>query len=132
MNMDKHAFTASEKIKKIKTEEIRIKKMTIKLYLFFLVFMTTAIILREITYGVFNICVDDWMKDPESHRVRDMWNVLMYILPCTFLSLACGCGLVAIVVDAMAALSAGLRILWCKRRQYSAVQSVRGGDDVTL
>ncbi|EAA0562716.1 hypothetical protein DKG82_23065 [Salmonella enterica subsp. enterica serovar Lexington] len=131
MNMDNHAFTASEKIKKIKTEEIRIKKMTIKLYLFFLVFMTTAIIMWEITHGVFNIWADDWMKDPESRRVKDMWNVLMYILPYTFLSLACGCGLAAIVVDAMAVLSAGLRILWFKRRQYSAVQSVQGGDDAT-
>ncbi|ECV2306889.1 hypothetical protein H7D82_000852 [Salmonella enterica] len=131
MNMDNHAFTASEKIKQIKTEEIRIKKMTIKLYLFFLVFMIAAIIFWEITHGVFNIWIDDWMKDPESHRIKDMWNVLMYIIPYSFLSLACGCGLAALVVDAVVGLSSGLRIFWCKRRQYSAVQSVRGGDDAT-
>lgn len=131
MNMDNHAFRASEKIKKIKTEEVRIKKMTIKLYLFFLVFMTTTIILWEITHRVFNIWADDWMKDPESHPVKEMWNVLMYILPYTFVSLACGCGLTAIIVDAIASLSAGLRILRCKRRQYSVVQPVEGGDDAT-
>lgn len=125
--MNNQTVTTDEKIKKNKAAEIRIRSMTMSLYLFFLVFMITAIIVWLITHGIFNICNDYWLKDPEAHRFKDIWNVLMYIILFIFLSLACGCGLTAIVVDVMTGLPTGFR----KRPKGRAVKLLREGDDAT-
>ncbi|EDU9607370.1 hypothetical protein S789_004343 [Salmonella enterica subsp. enterica serovar Gaminara] len=121
--MNNQTVTSGEKIKKNKAAEIRIRSMTMSLYLFFLVFVITAIIVWIITHGVFNICSDYWLKDPEAHRFKDILNVLMYIIPFIFLSLACGCGLTAIVVDVMTGLPTGFR----KRPKGRAVKLLREG-----
>ncbi|WP_147187498.1 hypothetical protein [Salmonella enterica] len=79
--MNNQTVTTDKKIKKNKAAEIRIRSMTMSLYLFFLVFMITAIIVWLITHGIFNICNDYWLKDPEAHRFKDIWNVLIRLAP---------------------------------------------------
>ncbi|EIY6650725.1 conjugal transfer protein TrbF [Salmonella enterica] len=32
---------------------------------------------------IFDVCIDDWIKDPAAQFYRQMWNVLMYAIPWT-------------------------------------------------
>lgn len=39
---------------------------------------------------IFDVWIDDWIKEPAAQFHRQMWNVLMYAIPWTFYALGCG------------------------------------------
>ncbi|HID6778908.1 TPA: F-type conjugal transfer protein TrbF [Escherichia coli] len=78
------------KIRKIKRDIERGCDNAIKHFWLFVVFFVAGLLLWTVMNVIFDACIDSWKADPELNNVRDMWNILMYAIPCTLLALAAG------------------------------------------
>ncbi|HAM4813209.1 TPA: F-type conjugal transfer protein TrbF [Escherichia coli] len=81
----------------------------------FLVLLIAGVVMRTVMHIIFDACVDSWKADPELNNLRDMWNILMYVIPLTLWALSSGFLVTGLLVYSYALLDRNIRIFLLKR-----------------
>ncbi|MBZ9022883.1 F-type conjugal transfer protein TrbF [Escherichia coli] len=119
------------KIRKIKRDIERGCDNAIKHFWLFVVFFVAGLLLWTVMNVIFDACIDSWKADLELNNVRDMWNILMYAIPCTLLALAAGF-LVTFFLSPMFELIFGnIMIFLLKRRMRRENKLREGGNNAS-
>lgn len=119
------------KIRSIERDYKYISRTTDRYAALFLVFMTAGIVLWTVMNVIFDACIDSWKADPELNNVRDMWNILMYAIPCTLLALASGFFVTGYLFPLFALLGRNIMIFLLKRRMRREYSFREGNNDAS-
>ncbi|MGG7695209.1 F-type conjugal transfer protein TrbF [Klebsiella aerogenes] len=88
-------LTTKEKTEQLKAEFIR-RDRRLDIYLeLFIVFLVAGALLFWVMTTMFSLCVDDW-KASGDLRIKDLWNILMYVIPYALVAVGLGFLVVAL------------------------------------
>lgn len=88
-------LTTKEKTEQLKAEFIR-RDRRLDIYLeLFIVFLVAGALLFWVMTTMFSLCVDDW-KASGDLRIKDLWNILMYVIHYALVAVGLGFLVVAL------------------------------------
>lgn len=119
------------KIRKIKRDTDRSCNNAIKHFWLFVVFFVAGLIVKNVMHDFFSASIDSWKTDPELNDFRDMWNILMYVIPLTLWALAGGFFTVYVVNPLNELINGGVGILLRKRRMCRENNLREGNNDAS-
>ena len=102
-----------------------------KYFWLFVVFFAAGLIVRNVMHDFFSAGIDSWKADPELNNVRDMWNILMYAIPCTLWALASGFFVTGYLFPLCALLGRNIMIFLLKRRMRRENKLREGGNNAS-
>ena len=82
-------------------------------------------------HDFFSAGIDSWKADPELNNLRDMWNILMYVIPLTLWALSSGFLVTGLLVYSYALLDRNIRIFLLKRRMRRENNLREGNNDAS-
>ena len=125
----KTVLTTKEKTEQLKSEFIRRDRRP-GIYLeLFMVFLVTGALLFWVMTAMFSLCVEDW-KASGDLRVKDLWNILMYVIPYTLVAVSVGFLVVAMSLSLLNFVSYYLNIIFIQRKDRIKSSGVsHGGPD---
>ncbi|MHA0962828.1 conjugal transfer protein TrbF [Enterobacter cancerogenus] len=77
--------------------------------------LIAGILSRIFMAYVFDACVDDWLRD-DHRQVKDLWNVLMYVIPLIFFALAGGLAVAGVLYSVLSVIAANLQMFIVRRK----------------
>lgn len=122
-------LTTKEKTEQLKSEFIRRDRRP-GIYLeLFMVFLVAGALLFWIMTAMFSLCVEDW-KASGDLRVKDLWNILMYVIPYALVAVSVGFLVVAMSLSLLNFVSYYLNIIFIQRKDRIKSSGVsHGGPD---
>lgn len=119
-------LTTKEKTEQQKSEFIR-RDRRLGIYLeLFMVFLVAGALLFWVMTAMFSLCVDDW-KASGDLRVKDLWNILMYVIPYALVAVSVGFLVVAVSLSTLNFVSVYLTIIFIQRKGRVKKTSVSDG-----
>ena len=125
----KTVLTTKEKTEQLRSEFIhRDRRVGIYLELF-IVFLVAGALLFWVMTAMFSLCVEDW-KASGDLRVKDLWNILMYVIPYALVAVSVGFLVVAMSLSTLNFISIYLTIIFIQRKDRIKNSGVsHGGPD---
>ncbi|WP_336185879.1 F-type conjugal transfer protein TrbF [Klebsiella grimontii] len=122
-------LTTKEKTEQLKSEFIRRDRRP-GIYLeLFMVFLVAGALLFWIMTAMFSLCVEDW-KASGDLRVKDLWNILIYVIPYALVAVSVGFLVVAMSLSLLNFVSYYLNIIFIQRKDRIKSSGVsHGGPD---
>lgn len=122
----KTVLTTKEKTEQLKSEFIRRDRRP-GIYLeLFMVFLVAGALLFWVMTAMFSLCVDDW-KASGDLRVKDLWNILMYVIPYALVAVGLGFLVVAMSLSIFNFVSCYLNIILIQRKDRARSNAVSNG-----
>ncbi|EQC0102866.1 F-type conjugal transfer protein TrbF [Klebsiella michiganensis] len=122
----KTVLTTKEKTEQLKSEFIRRDRRP-GIYLeLFMVFLVAGALLFWVMTAMFSLCVDDW-KASGDLRVKDLWNILMYVIPYALVAVGLGFLVVAMSLSIFNFVSCYLNIILIQRKDRARNNAVSNG-----
>ncbi|HBW1155727.1 conjugal transfer protein TrbF (plasmid) [Klebsiella pneumoniae] len=115
-----------DKIKTLRSEYIyQIRHVGLYLDLC-LVFLVSGALLFGVMRSTFDLCVDGWIASGEL-RVKDLWNILMYVIPLTLLAVSAGLFITGVISSVMEFISFRLKAGLYLRKEHARKNSLNNG-----
>lgn len=110
--------TIEQKIKQINDDMARKSKKAERYVHYGLVALIAGGVMHYGMHLIFDLSVEDWLKDTKAQFLRELWNVLMYVIPWTFWAIGAGFWGTCLLVDLGTILGGYTKIFLLKRRVH--------------
>lgn len=118
--------TTEEKTKQLKSECIR-RDRRLDIYLeLFMVFLVAGALLYWVMSAMFSLCVEDWIASGDL-RVKDLWNILMYVIPYALVAVGLGFLVAALSLSFLNFARCYLTIIFLQRKDCARNNAVSNG-----
>lgn len=127
--LNETGLTTKEKTEQLKSEFIcRDRRLGIYLELF-IVFLVAGALLFWVMTAMFSLGVEDW-KASGDLRIKDLWNILMYVIPYALVAVGLGFLVAALSLSLLNFVSFYLTIIFIQRKDRVKNSGVsHGGPD---